>query len=351
MRKYGAALFAPFFSFFSLTNFNSCAQPHASGSQPTVQGIISPEALRYFNDAFRQVRNNALKRKNIDFDQLYKESLGKMKNAQTYKDTYDAIRYLLASLKDNHSFFMEPPKNGESIITRLSNKPGTIPYTASIIEGQYGLLVLKSYNSANEEEQHRIADSIYAALRNMQQQQVKGLIIDFTKMEGGTTLPFLSGFSQLIDKEMLIGYKDNKGHRARIIKYKNGIIYKDGRKRSRLCYLTDYTPLTLSHQPIAIITGKYTASAGEMILISFLGLPNVRTFGEPTLGVPTGKTNIFLADSAFISLTSFTTFDRTRKEYASSIQPDVSLDLTTLPEKKVYQLAIDWIKEKSIGNP
>src|SRR4051812_26117634 len=88
-------------------------------------------------------------RYSFDFDQLYKESLEKMKNAQTYKDTYDAICYLLASLKDNHSFFMEPPKNGESIITQLSNKPGTIPFTASVIEGQYGLLVLKSYNSAD----------------------------------------------------------------------------------------------------------------------------------------------------------------------------------------------------------
>jgi C-terminal processing protease CtpA/Prc len=231
-------------------------------------------------------------RYSFDFDQLYKESLEKMKNAQTYKDTYDAICYLLASLKDNHSFFMEPPKNGESIITQLSNKPGTIPFTASVIEGQYGLLVLKSYNSADGEEQHRIADSIYAALNSLQQQQVKGLIIDFTKMEGGTTLPFLSDFSPLIDKDMLIGYKDNKGHRAQIIRYKNGIIYKDGRKRSRLCYLTDYAPFTLSRQPIAIITGKYTASAGEM-----------------------------------------------------------SLDLTNMAEQKIYHLAIDWIKGKTIGNP
>ena len=351
MRKYSAALFATFFSFLGMAHFSSCAQSQLSGSLPAAYGNISPDALRYFDDAFRQVRDHALKKKNIDFEQLYKESLEKMKNAQTYKDTYDAIRYLLASLKDNHSFFMEPPKNGGSIITQLSNKPGTIPFTASVIEREYGLLVLKSYNSTGEEELHRIADSIYAALRSMQQQGVKGLIIDFTKMEGGTTLPFLSGFSPLIDKDMLIGYKDNKGHRAQIIRYKNGIIYKNGRKRSRLCYLTDYTPFTLSRQPIAIITGKYTASAGEMVLISFLGLPNVKTFGEPTLGVPTGKTNIFLADSAFISLTSFSTYDRSKKDHAGPIQPDVSLDLGTMPEQKVYHLAMDWIKEKSIGNP
>src|SRR3982750_2764032 len=93
MRKYGAALFAPFFSLLSLAHLNSNAQSRLSGSQPIAQGNISPDALRYFNDAFSQVRDHALKKKSIDFDQLYKESLEKMKNAQTYKDTYDAIRY------------------------------------------------------------------------------------------------------------------------------------------------------------------------------------------------------------------------------------------------------------------
>lgn len=84
-----------------------------------------------------QVRENSYKKKEIDFDRLYKESLEKMKNAQTYTDTYDAIRYLLAGLKDNHSFFTEPPKNGGSVISKLSSKRGTIPFTTSIIDGQY----------------------------------------------------------------------------------------------------------------------------------------------------------------------------------------------------------------------
>ncbi|MBS1566679.1 MAG: hypothetical protein JST39_20005, partial [Bacteroidetes bacterium] len=289
--KHSPILFVAFLSFLSL-------------SHGYAQENISPEALRYFDDAFRQVRENSYKNKTIDFDKLYKESLAKMKGAQTSRDTYDAIRYLLSGLKDNHSFFAEAPKNGESIISRLSSKPGGIPFTASIIDGQYGLLALKSYNSVDNADQRRIADSIYSVLREMQQQHVKGLIIDFTKMEGGSTLPFLCGFMPLIDKDMLLGYKDNKGHRTQMIRYKSALIFKNRRKRSTLCYLSTYTPFSqyLSNQPIAIITGKYTASAGEMILISFLGLPNVKTFGETTYGVPTGKSNIFLSDGAFISL-------------------------------------------------
>ncbi|WP_343692664.1 S41 family peptidase [Chitinophaga sp.] len=318
-------------------------------STATAQLNISPDALNYFNEAFKQVKTQSFKRKELDFKHLYNQSLEQMKGAKTYRDTYPAIRYLLAALQDNHSFFTPPPANGASIISQLSSKPGGIPFSASIIDGHYGLLVLKSYNSIDNADQHRIADSLYAALHQMQQQHVKGLIIDFTKMEGGSTLPFLCGFAPLIHQTVLLGYKDNKGHRTQIVQYKNGIYHKHRNKTTRLCYLTNYTPL--ESLPIAIVTGKYTASAGEMILISFLGLPNVKTFGEPTLGVPTGKTSIFLADSAFISLASSTTYDRNKNDYVTAIQPDVAFELTHLSEQELYAIAINWLNEITVGHP
>lgn len=314
----------------------------------TAQVNISPEALTYFNDAFNQVKKQSFKKRELNFDRLYHQSLEQMNGAKTYQDTYGAIRYLLAGLQDNHSFFAAPPKNGGSLIGQLSTKPGSTPFSASLLEGGYGLLVLRSYNSIDNADQHRIADSLYAALHHMQDQHIKGLIIDFTKMEGGSTLPFLCGFAPLINQTMLVGYKDNKGHRTQIVRYKNGIYNKDRKKTTRLCYLTHYTPL--ESLPTAIITGKYTASAGEMILISFLGLPNVKTFGEPTLGVPTGKTSIFMPDSAFISLASSTTYDRNKRDYATAIQPDVPIDLTHIPEQEVYAMAINWIRSKTTGS-
>ncbi|WP_409014496.1 S41 family peptidase [Dyadobacter sp. CY327] len=68
--------------------------------------------------------------------------------------------------------------------------------------------------------------------------------------------------------------------------------------------MTRHSPLEVAGKPIAILPGQYTASAGEMTVISFLGLGNIKLFGPSTLGVPTGKSNLALPDSAIISLTS-----------------------------------------------
>jgi len=321
----------------------SCRHTYTLTASDANRINISPAAISYYNTAFEQIRSQSIKAGKINFEQLYSSGLDHMKNARTAADTYDAIRHVLAGLQDNHSFFQAPLGEGKSIITALSTKPGSFPFTTSIVEGQIGKIVLKSYNSIDEADQHAIADSLYRAIAYMSTQQLNGLIIDFRVMEGGSAPPFLCAFAPLINKDMLLGYKDNRGHKAQITRYKNGVYYKDGRKIFRLAYLTNYTTPALSQLPIAIITGRYTASAGEMILISFLGLPNVKLFGEPTYGVPTGKSNIFLADSAFISLTSSTTYDRLGHDYDGPVLPDQKLDLSATTDEELYALVKKWM--------
>lgn len=322
---------------------SGCKSSFLLKEQDAAAKNISPAALHYFNDAFVQVSDNSFRKKETDFRQLYLGAIAQMNKAVSPEDTYPAIKYLLAGINDRHSFFQPPPKNGQSVISILSSKPGNIPFEASIDNG-YGIISLKSYNSVDQADQHRIADSLYAALKQMDQQLVKGVIIDFRKMEGGSTVPFLCGFAPLIHQDVLLEYVDNKGHRSRITRYKNGIYTGYRNKTTRLGYLSRYAPLALSSKPIAIITGKYTASAGEMILIAFRGLPNVKTFGEPTMGVATGKTNIFLADSAFISLASSITCDRSGQAYPGPVQPDEPADVSASANEQLMNSIRQWIR-------
>jgi len=298
----------------------SCNSLQKTYNRAVVDRQISPDALTYFKTAFDQIERNTYYRSDIDFSTILHTAVAKIENARTYEDTYKGIEYVISELKDNHSFFRRPSKN---LIQALSDTVGSIPFETAVLDEKYGFINLKSYNSIDMSDQHQIADSLYRTLKRLGTQDVKGLIIDFRVMEGGTALPFLCGFAPLINKDLLLGYVNNKGHKTQIVRYKNGIYHKDGRSTSRLSYLTEYADLSISSLPIAIITGKYTASSGEAILISFLGLPNVRTFGHPTFGVPTGKSSIFLADSAFISLTTSATYDRNLNIYDDPIHPDV----------------------------
>ncbi len=332
-----------FFGALLTTLLAGCSSTYLLDDRGASRKNISPVALRYFNEAFVQVRDQSFRKKEIDFKLLYQASLAKMEKAVAWEDTYPAIRYLLAGLNDRHSFFHVPAKDHKSLITMLSDKPGSIPFNARI-DSAYGILELKSYNSVDQQDQHRIADSLYVTLKKMDDYNVKGLIIDFRKMEGGSTVPFLTGFAPLINRDILLKYVDSKGRRSYITCYKNGIYTKSGHKTTRLGYLSKYAPLKLSEKPIAIITGNYTASAGEMILIAFLGLPNVKTFGMPTLGIATGKTNIFLADSAFISLASSITCDYNGHAYPGPIQPDQYADLSTVSEDQLMRNILHWMR-------
>jgi hypothetical protein len=65
----------------------------------------SPKALAYFEMAFKMIEENAYFYKHLDFSSLKRQALEKMKTAQTYKDTYDAIRFVVGQLNDRHSYF------------------------------------------------------------------------------------------------------------------------------------------------------------------------------------------------------------------------------------------------------
>jgi len=302
------------------------------GQQP------SQIALAYFGKAFTLIEKNAYFYKHLDFSALKHQALEKMKTAQTYEDTYDAIRFVVSQLNDRHSYFQPPSADGKNSFNHAQVDNQKIPFELSILDGGYGLLRLKSYNSTNSINSHRIADSLYSCLAEFGRKKVKGIILDMRVMEGGTYVPFLTGIAPLISNEQLIGFIDRKGKRTQTVRYKNGIYFKNGRKKSRMGYLTRYDPLEVAGKPIAILTGQYTASAGEMIVIAFLGLDNVKLFGLPTLGVPTGKSNLALADSAMISLTSSACYDRQKVLYTGPIQPDVKCQ-----EEQAEKLAKSWI--------
>lgn len=305
----------------------------------------APVAIRYYNAAFEEIRRQSIHSSDINWEQLYNGGLSKIQNATTVSDTYDAIRYVIKNLNDNHSFFRAPAVNGRSAIVSMSDKAGSFPFSIRALNGDICMIELRSYNSLDLADQHTIADSLYNAVYVAGTRKMKGLILDLRKMEGGSAPPFLAAFAPLIDQQFLLGYVDNKRHKTQITRYQNGIYYKSGRKTVRLGYLSSYRRPALSGLPIAIITGRYTASAAEMILISFLGLPNVRIFGEPTFGVPTGKSNIFLSDSAFISLTTSKTYDRLGIVHDGPLKPDQEIDFTATTESQLTKTISKWIKK------
>lgn len=77
--------------------------------------------------------------------------------------------------------------------------------------------------------------------------------------------------------------------------------------------------LPVPSPPVAVLTNTATASAAEATLISFLGRPNTRTFGQPTAGAPSYPDQKRLSDGALISVVTAIEADRTGRVYQDNV--------------------------------
>jgi C-terminal processing protease CtpA/Prc len=92
---------------------------------------------------------------------------------------------------------------------------------------------------------------------------------------------------------------------------------------------------------IAVLTDSLTASSGEMTLIAFLGLPNVKTFGQRTAGYSTANTTIPLSNGGMLLLATKYAADRNKKIYKGYISPEVITE-----NDATVTTAKQWLLEK-----
>ncbi len=105
--------------------------------------------------------------------------------------------------------------------------------------------------------------------------------------------------------------------------------------------------------PVAVLTSRLTASAGEAVAVAFRGRPGTRSFGEPTAGVPSHNRVATLRDGAWLVVTVAQDADRTGRVYGSQEQlfPDryVTNDWThagpaDLADDAVLHAALAWLR-------
>lgn len=299
-----------------------------------VDSSISKEAKNYFDEAFKLIKSGSYLKNQLDFDRLYDEASIYIKGANEPKDTYEGIKFVLASLKDRHSTFIPPKSN---ILTPQKERVKVFPVKSQFFNKEYAVLELLSFSSLDVAQHKKIADSIYNFILMFKKSGIKNLIIDLRNMEGGSNDPFLCGLAPLINQTTLFTYVGNNNQKEKMT-FENGRLYRiKGRAKFGNIYLNNYVKdKALSSIAISILTGPYTASAGEIIAISFKGLSNVRYVGSPTYGIPTGVALVTLKDGARIGIASSVPVDRSGKPYYSSLIPDIPLETNNLSNEEIY---------------
>jgi carboxyl-terminal processing protease len=98
--------------------------------------------------------------------------------------------------------------------------------------------------------------------------------------------------------------------------------------------------------PIAVLIDSLTASSGEMTAISFIGLRNVRTFGQPSAGYTSANGTYRLSNGAILQLANAYAADRKKNTYKERIYPNVHIGENTKTADDTLEAAMEWVMKE-----
>lgn len=222
------------------------------------------------------------------------------------------LRKYLTKGGDNHSFYFGP-KASAGFKTTNSNLQ--MP-TVKLIEGNIALINVPGIISFNKGDVERFADTLRRQIAAFDKTgNIKGWIVDLRHNSGGTMWPMLAGLNPLMN-DGIVGYFIDPHNKLTPWELSS-------KKQSGVGKLDIEYKCTDKNKKIAVLIDSLTGSSGEMTAIAFLGLPNVKTFGQPSYGATTANATIPLSNGGILLLATKYAADRNKLIYKGKITPDV----------------------------
>jgi hypothetical protein len=323
------------------------------------------DPIAYLNRALDEMQTRSLRRDHIDWPRLRKETLARAEGAEITVDTYDAIRFALASLEDHHSSFHVPAledlekkrKAPRQPVPELTPQPQpSSPFTgryepeghlATFGGKTFALVVVTKCFPETDRQFIAFETKLQRIVADLDKSHPTGWIVDLRGNIGGNMWPMLAGIGPLLGEGDHLGeFFTLDSHST--WKYRDGVAAEIENGKEHPYPAVAGAPYKLVGTPkVAVLIDRRTGSSGEAIAIAFRGRPQTRFFGEHTEGVSTANDVVKLADGASIWLTIGVDADRTGKQYMEGFDPDevVRLGDKILPDDQdpILQAASRWL--------
>ncbi len=289
--------------------------------------------VRYVEVALEHTEELFYRPDEVDWDEVRAVALATLGEDPTQERAHRAIEAALRVFPYPHTFFLDP----EAAQRRRAETLALPPPSGDVLNGRLGYLNLPSTTGAGEVGKH-YASTIHDLARSISESSVCGWVIDLRNNEGGSISPMFLGVGPFLGNGIFFTGRGRTGTGE--YSYREGRLLRNGEPVDQTPFGID-VPQELSEelaaagqlyteaflladptQPIAVLTSFQTASAGEAVVIAFKGRENTRFFGEPTSGLPTGTTGVYLEDGAVLVITSSVLVDRLGTVYDGSIRPD-----------------------------
>lgn len=284
--------------------------------------LVPPSAERYGKDALATIGKNGIYSGSDEWKSTYEECLKMIENAESYEDTYPAIKKALSVCGGKHSILMTKSESQST-----SDSYDEVLPTVSL-NGDIAVIKLPDFLGTAEagRKYAKVAEDFIHENRD----KINGVVLDLRGNTGGDMGPMATAVSSLLPDGELIYYHYRSYDVP--VTLKDGVISNAGTGGKSLY------PDEKLKVPVAILTDDMTASSGEALTLCFRELENTRTFGAPTAGYTSVNMLYNLYDGAQLYLT--VAFDKARtgeifKE--TSIEPDVATD-------SPLKAALEWLR-------
>lgn len=284
--------------------------------------LVPPSAERYGKDALATIGKNGIYSGSDEWKSTYEECLKMIENAESYEDTYPAVKKALSVGGGKHSMLMTKSESQST-----SDSYDEVLPTVSL-DGDIAIIKLPDFLGTAEagRKYAKVAEDFIHENRD----KIKGVVLDLRGNTGGDMGPMATAVSSLLpDGELM--YYHYRSYDVPVT-LKDGVISNTGTGGKSLY------PDEKLKVPVAILTDDMTASSGEALMLCFRGLENTRTFGAPTAGYTSVNMLYSLYDGAQMYLT--VAFDKARTGEVfeeTRIEPDVVTD-------SPLEVALEWLR-------
>lgn len=284
--------------------------------------LVPPSAERYGKDALATIGKNGIYSGSDEWKSTYEECLKMIENAESYEDTYPAIKKALSVCGGKHSILMTKSESQST-----SDSYDEVLPTVSL-NGDIAVIKLPDFLGTAEagRKYAKVAEDFIHENRD----KINGVVLDLRGNTGGDMGPMATAVSSLLPDGELIYYHYRSYDVP--VTLKDGVISNAGTGGKSLY------PDEKLKVPVAILTDDMTASSGEALTLCFRELENTRTFGAPTAGYTSVNMLYNLYDGAQLYLT--VAFDKARTGEVfeeTRIEPDVATD-------SPLEAALEWLR-------
>lgn len=284
--------------------------------------LVPPSAERYGKDALATIGKNGIYSGSDEWKSTYEECLKMIENAESYEDTYPAVKKALSVGGGKHSMLMTKSESQST-----SDSYDEVLPTVSL-DGDIAIIKLPDFLGTAEagRKYAKVAEDFIHENRD----KIKGVVLDLRGNTGGDMGPMATAVSSLLpDGELM--YYHYRSYDVPVT-LKDGVISNTGTGGKSLY------PDEKLKVPVAILTDDMTASSGEALTLCFRGLENTRTFGAPTAGYTSVNMLYSLYDGAQMYLTVAFGKARTGEVFEETrIEPDVVTD-------SPLEVALEWLR-------